>query len=71
MKKENYYKLFYGVSILFAVGFAIGLLADYVVYDERAYSAPFYVFALVRGIEFLIPGMIALGVAIFMKKKYR
>ena len=59
MKKENYYKLFYGVSILFAVGFAIGLLADYVVYDERAYSAPFYVFALARGIEFLIPGMIA------------
>ena len=69
MKKENYHKFLYIVSILLLVGFSIRLIADYCTYNQYS-SAPFYLYIVVRTIEFIIPSIIIFIVAQVLKKKY-
>ena len=70
MKKENWYKLLYICSGLLILGFCIGVAADYVRYDTMANSAPFYVFIMVRLLEFVLPSAILFIVAKVLKKKF-
>lgn len=70
MKKENFYKLLYAVSMLLVAGFAIRLGADYFKYDNIHNSAPFYVFIIERTAEFIIPSIIVFIIAKIVKKKY-
>ena len=44
--------------MLLAVGFCVGSSVDFYQYDEMSNSAPFRLFVAVRGIEFLLPGLI-------------
>ncbi|MDO4565793.1 MAG: hypothetical protein Q4B42_00525 [Oscillospiraceae bacterium] len=69
MKKENLYKLFYAAAGLAVLGFALRLGADLLKYDASC-SAPFYVFALARAPEFLLPAALLFFAARFTKKKY-
>lgn len=69
MKKENYYKFMYILSILLVVGFAIGLLIDYYEYDSITTSAPFYVNIIIRGVEFILPSILVLIVGVICKRK--
>lgn len=70
MKKENVYKFLYSISILLIIGFCIRVGADFFTYNPARDSAPFYVFAFVRTIEFIIPSAIIFVVAKIAKKKY-
>lgn len=68
MKKQNYYKLFYLVSILALIGFFIRISVDYFKYDITN-SAPFYLFLIERTLEFIIPGIIFFIIGKILKKK--
>ena len=70
MKKENIYKFLYIVSIIFIIGFIMRLGIDYFKYDNMNNSAPFYVFIIVRVVEFIIPSIIVFFIGKAMKKKY-
>lgn len=70
MKKEMGYKFLYGISILLIFTFAIILGVDYFKYDTHSNSAPFYVFIIVRVIEFIIPSTIVFVIGKIMKGKY-
>lgn len=70
MDRKNIYKLFYGAVLLLVIGFCVGLGADLYEYDEMVYSAPFYVFVMVRGLEFLLPGLVLFVAARVIKKKF-
>ena len=70
MKKENYYKLIWGISALLVVGFAIRLGADYYKYDPITTSAPFYVNTIIRASEFILPSIIVFIVGIFCRRKF-
>lgn len=58
MKKENIYKLLYIVGIFLIVGFVIRLGIDYFKYDNFNNSAPFYIYILIRSVEFIVPSII-------------
>lgn len=70
MKKQNLYKFLYVVCVLLILGFCVRIGADYIKYDTQNNSAPFYVFILVRIIEFILPCSICFIGAIITKKKY-
>lgn len=70
MKKENYYKFLYVISILLVIGFGIRLGVDYFKYNTINNSVPFYVFILVRMLEFIIPSIIIYILAKYTKKKF-
>lgn len=70
MKKEMGYKFLYGISILLIFTFTIILGVDYFKYDTHSNSAPFYVFTIVRVIEFIIPSIIVFVIGKIMKRKY-
>lgn len=70
MKNENIYRLLYAVSASLIVCFVIILGIDYFKYDEFNNSAPFYVFTLVRILEFILPSIIIFIIAKVLKKKH-
>lgn len=70
MKKENIYKFLYCISVFLVIGFCIRLGVDYYKYSNIANSAPFYVFAIERAIEFILPSVIVFIVGKIVKKKY-
>ena len=70
MKRENVYKILYGVSLLLAAGFCIRLGADYYRYNTEVTSAPFYVWVFERSIEFLLPGLLIFTAAKIVKRKF-
>ena len=70
MKKENYYKLIWGISALLVVGFAIRLGADYYKYDPITTSAPFYTYIIVRAFEFILPSILTFIAAAICKRKF-
>lgn len=70
MKKENVYKLMYGISALLLIGFCIRTAADYLQYSSTFTSAPFYLWVIVRAVEFILPGIIVFIAARLIKKKY-
>ncbi len=67
MKKVSIYKFLYFTSILLIIGFIIRLVADYFTY--KVYSSPFYVYIIVRSLEFLLPSIILLIVGNILKSK--
>lgn len=70
MKKENIYKFLYAVSAFLVLGFAIRFGVDICKCNTGANSAPLYLFAIQRVIEFILPSIIVFVVAIFVKKKF-
>lgn len=70
MKKENIYKFLYFVSGFLILGFCIRLGTDYFKYDTVLHSAPFYIFVIMRTVEFIVPSIIIFIVARLLKKKY-
>ena len=70
MDRKNIYKVFYGFAVLLAVGFCVGSSVDFYQYDEMSNSAPFRLFVAVRGIVFLLPGLILFLVGRAVKRKY-
>lgn len=70
MKKENIYKFLYLISAMLVVAFAIRTMVDYLKYDPISNSAPFYIFVIARGIEYLLPGAIAFVAGMIAKKKF-
>ena len=70
MNKEKIYKFLYGISIFLIIVFVIMLVIDYIYYDIRNNSAPFYAFILVRILEFLIPSILIFIIAKIVRKKY-
>ena len=70
MKKENIYKILYAVSALLILCFAVFFGVDIYHYNTRVMgSAPLYLYALVRAIEFIVPSIIVFIVALIVKKK--
>ena len=69
MNKENIYKVLYAISIVLLIGFVISLVADYMQYNTFVNSAPFYMFVLVRVVEFIVPGIGVFIVARVVKQK--
>jgi len=69
MNKKLLYKILYGVSALLLLAFCIMLGVDGYHYDAMFTSAPFYVFILIRAVEFLLPSGILFTVALILNKK--
>lgn len=69
MKKQKYVTFLYFVSIILVVGFLVSVCIDYFTYDSTYNSAPFYVFIIVRGMEFILPALLVWIVARILKKK--
>jgi hypothetical protein len=66
--KKNIIKASYAVSAIMAAACVILICADWAWYDPIQNSAPFYVFAMVRCVEFLPLSAIALTVALVLRK---
>ena len=66
MKKD---KILYAISILLIIVFFVITLLDYSNYDATVNSAPFTADILVRALEFVLPSIIILIIALFMSKK--
>ncbi|MFL0245547.1 hypothetical protein [Candidatus Clostridium stratigraminis] len=56
------------IAALLVLGFVIRLGADYYKYQNSGNSAPFYVFIIGRGIEFLLPSIICFIISKYVKK---
>lgn len=59
MEKKKYNKLFYTISVILVIAFLIRLTVDYLKYDLTEHYVPFYVYILVRTVEFLLPSFIS------------
>lgn len=69
MKKRNWIKICYALSVLLVIGFIINTVIDYSRYNNTLNSAPFYLWIIVNAICFIIPAIIALIVGLVIKKK--
>lgn len=69
MKKENVCKFLYIVSTFLIIVFTIKLGLDYFNYDTINNSAPFYIFILIRVLEFIVPSIIIFIIARMLNKK--
>lgn len=67
MKEDSIYKIFYAISIILLVLFVVMVDVDYLRY--RMYSAPFYIYVIIRAVEFAIPSLIVFVLARIMKRK--
>ncbi len=63
------YKWLYGIAVLLIVVFAVMLAVDYHTYVTVIGSAPYYAYVLIRAGEFLLPGVVLLGIAWLVKCK--
>jgi len=63
------YRFLYAVSVILAIGFCVRLGMDWYSYNTTLNSAPFWLFAAVGAVEFLLPAAILLIVAQIIKKK--
>ena len=69
MKKPIVYKTLFVVSALLVLGFAISFGLDAYNYNISMGSAPLYAYAIVRAVEFILPGMIVFIIALIITKK--
>lgn len=67
MKEDSIYKIFYAMSIILLVLFVVMVDVDYLRY--RMYSAPFYIYVIIRAVEFAIPSLVVFVLARIMKRK--
>ena len=71
MKKRNWIKICYVLSVLLVIGFIINTVIDYSRYNNTLNSAPFYLWIIVNAICFIVPAIIALVVGLVIKKKIK
>ncbi len=57
------------IGILLACGFLIRLCADYYQIQAGIHSAPFSLFVLERSLEFLLPCVVSIIIAMGIKKR--
>ena len=59
------------VSLLLILGFIVILNLDWITYYSNYPSAPFYVYIIVRSLEFLLPStiLIIVGIVLLLKNK--
>lgn len=69
MKKERIYKILFTISVLLLIAFFILIILDYSKYDSLVSSAPFSSYVLARTLEFIIPSIVLLGIALLLKHK--
>ena len=69
MKKKNIYKILYGLTLTLVLCFMIFVIIDFSCYDSLTFSAPFTAYILVRGLEFLLPGIILFVIGFIIKRK--
>ena len=69
MKKLNWIKACYTLSVLLVIGFIINTIIDYSRYNSTLNSAPFYLCIIVNTICFIVPAIIVLIVGLVIKKK--
>ena len=69
MKKLNWTKICYVLSVPLVIGFIINTIIDYSRYNSTLNSAPFYLWIIVNAICFIVPAIIALIVGLVIKKK--
>ncbi len=69
MTKKNVYVLLFVISALLLVGFVVRLTVDLMQYDAAQTSFPFYARVIERGIEFLLPSLVAFIAAIIVRRK--
>lgn len=67
MKKDSIYQILYAISIILLVLFVVMVNVDYLRY--RMYSAPFYIYVIIRAVEFAIPSLVVFVLARIMKRK--
>ena len=68
MNKKKLSVILFAASALFAVLFAVLLCRDY--FEAYQFgSAPFYLYAVTRAAEFLLPSAICLGAAVLVKRR--
>ena len=67
MKKN--YKVLVNIAIVLIIIFGIILFIDYIKYDELVNSAPFTANIMVRFVEFIVPSIMLLFIARYLKKK--
>ena len=70
MKKKTLCSILFTAAAVLAAAFAALLTVDFFKFYEFG-SAPFYVYILTRGIEFLLPAAICLIAGIIIKKKQK
>lgn len=70
MKKHNYYKIMYAISLLLLAIFIIVLLFDYFNYNPLYTSFPFTANILIRTFEFILPSIMIFIIGIILKKKF-
>ena len=71
MKTNRIYRLLYGGAVLLLVGFVLCVGVDLWRYDAGENSAPFSVQVLVRGLEFVLPGLLLGIVGRILHKRER
>lgn len=69
MKKEIFCKILYSASVFLLIVFCIIVSIDYSGYNIT-HSAPFYIYAVIRAIEFILPGIVLFIAAEIIKRKY-
>ena len=69
MKKLNWIKACYTLSVLLVIGFIINTIIDYSRYNSTLNSATFYLCIIVNTICFIVPAIIVLIVGLVIKKK--
>ena len=69
MNKERLYRYLFAAAGLLTVGLCVRLAADYFRYTTTLNSAPFWVTAVVRMVEFLLPAAAALIAGLVLRRK--
>ena len=69
MKRSKICKLLYIAALLLALSFAVTFGIDAYRYSDYFGSAPLYVYAIIRAVEFVLPGIIAFVIGIIISRK--
>ncbi len=71
MSRKHLYIFLFVIAGLLVLGFAIRLMADYVLYNPTETSFPFYAKVIERSTEFLLPSIVAFVVGLIIRHKNR
>ena len=69
MEKTNIHKFLYVIAALLFLGFGISFGVDAINYNDYMGSAPLYVYAIIRAVEFLVPSIVVFVIALFIRKR--
>ncbi len=71
MSRKHLYFFLFVIAGLLMLGFAIRLIADYVLYNPAETSFPFYAYVIERSVEFLLPSLVAFVIGLIIRYKNR